>query len=286
MIDNKIISCEILNYNDWKTTRNLVNKIKNYRKLDYVVVVDNASPDGSFNILSDLYNNDPKVKVLSTDKNGGYGYGNNFGIRYAYDKLKSNYVLLSNPDVFFTEKMLVSLVKVMKDKDAGIVSCVQTVHGIPVKIPAWKIPTSFEYTFSLTRLAGLLNVDYSYPTNYFNSTISMVDCVPGAMLLVDASKFIDVGGFDEDMFLFCEETTIGFKMKEAGYKTYLVNDETYAHQVSVSINKNIPQRNKQIILILKNRSLFMKRYLKEHGIMLFLTKVIFKIKIKRLEKQV
>ncbi|PEG86526.1 MULTISPECIES: glycosyltransferase [unclassified Lactobacillus] len=285
MIGNDIISCEILNYNDWKTTQSLVDKIKKYKVLDYIVVVDNASPDNSFNHLNQLYDNDSKVKVISTTKNGGYGYGNNFGIKYAHDKLKSKYVLLSNPDVFFTQKMLLSLVKVMKEKDAGIVSSVQTVHGKPVKIPAWKIPTAFEYTFSLTPLSKMLNIDYSYPSHYFSDPICAVDCVPGAMLLVDSSKFIEVGGFDEDMFLFCEETTIGFKMKKAGYKTYLANNETYDHQVSLSINKSIPQKNKQIVLILRNRLLFMERYLHEKGIMLFLSRVIFKMKIKHLEKE-
>lgn len=285
MIDNNIISCEILNYNDWKTTRSLVDKIKAYEKLDYIVVVDNASPNNSFMHLKELYSNDPKVKVISTIKNGGYGYGNNFGIKYAHDKLRSKYVLLSNPDVFFTQKMLISLVNIMKEKDAGIVSSVQTVHGKPVKTPAWKIPTSFEYTFSLTPLSKILNINYSYPSYYFNNPICAVDCVPGAMLLVDSSKFIGVGGFDEDMFLFCEETTIGFKMKKAGYKTYLVNNETYDHQVSISINKSIPQKNKQIILILKNRLLFMERYLQEKGVMLFLSKFIFNTKIKHLEKE-
>ena len=85
MAHNKC-ACIILNYNDAETTRKLVQKIREYTAFQYIVVVDNRSNDNSFTVLKELESE--KVKVIETDRNGGYGYGNNEGIKYAYYELE------------------------------------------------------------------------------------------------------------------------------------------------------------------------------------------------------
>ena len=72
------IGMVILNYNDYETTSNYIDMIKNYKSINYIVVVDNNSTDGSYEKLSKINSN--KIKVIKTDKNKGYAYGNNFGI--------------------------------------------------------------------------------------------------------------------------------------------------------------------------------------------------------------
>ena len=66
----------VLNYNDYKTTIKLIQMIKNYDSIDLIVVVDNCSTDKSYKKINEYTNN--KVKLLKSDKNGGYAYGNNF----------------------------------------------------------------------------------------------------------------------------------------------------------------------------------------------------------------
>ena len=70
----------VLNYNDFNTTEKLLNAIKNYDALDKIVVVDNKSPDGSFEKLLKFQSD--KISVIQSPKNGGYSYGNNFGTKY------------------------------------------------------------------------------------------------------------------------------------------------------------------------------------------------------------
>ena len=70
----------LLNYNDYKTVIEYINLIKNYNAIDRIVIVDNCSPDGSYEILK-KYESD-KISVIQTDKNKGYAYGNNYGIHY------------------------------------------------------------------------------------------------------------------------------------------------------------------------------------------------------------
>ena len=60
----------ILNYNDYETTSNMLNKIKDYKSLDLIVVIDNKSKDNSYNKLKHFEND--KIKVMETKENKGY----------------------------------------------------------------------------------------------------------------------------------------------------------------------------------------------------------------------
>lgn len=80
------LSCVILNYNDAETTEKLVMQIADYDVLHQIIVVDNASTDDSLERLRKLESDanasqSGKVRVISADHNGGYGSGNNLGVR-------------------------------------------------------------------------------------------------------------------------------------------------------------------------------------------------------------
>lgn len=272
------ITCVVLNYNDAETTIKMIDKISSYRVINYFLIVDNKSTDNSFNILKNRYENNKKVIVIETNRNGGYGYGNNIGVEYANKKLKSEFVIISNPDVFFTEKTIETLLKIIKNTDSAIVSAVQKIKNIPIKDKAWKIPTSLEWTLSETVLFRKWAIPrYHYNNNYFKKKIVMVDCVPGAMFIVDSQKFLNVNGYDEEMFLFGEETVLAYKFKQKGYKTLLMTDESYDHLHSVSINKNIRSQIRQLKILHKSKLLFYKKYLKCNNFKIIIYKFIFSL---------
>ena len=70
----------ILNYNDYETTINMLNSIKDYDSLDHIVVVDNKSTDNSYEVLKPYESK--KIDVIQSKSNKGYSYGNNVGIKY------------------------------------------------------------------------------------------------------------------------------------------------------------------------------------------------------------
>ena len=71
----------IVNYNDSEDILEYVGKIREYKTIDRIIIVDNkSSKEGELEALKTLEND--KVKVIESDKNGGYAYGNNFGISY------------------------------------------------------------------------------------------------------------------------------------------------------------------------------------------------------------
>lgn len=279
------ITCEILNYNDYKTVINMVEHIKGYNILDYILIVDNGSTDSSYKILSNMYCNEKTIKVISSNKNGGYGFGNNFGIKYAFNKLNSKYIIVSNPDVLFKEKLIQELKRVIKREDAALVSGTQKINGSIVQQRAWKVPTPFQWAFDELKIGRLLGVGkkFYYPSSYYKKAISQVECVVGAMFMIDAEKFLTVGGYDEDMFLFCEETTIGYKLKKANYKSFLLNYEYYDHLHSATINKSIPSAIKRLRILHTSEKIFDKKYMKISFAESILIKLIFHLSILELK---
>lgn len=272
---NDRVTCQILNYNDYKTTIKLIDNIVNYSIIDYVLVIDNESENNSLFIIESRYKTNDKVKVVSSGKNGGYGYGNNFGVNYAVQKLKSKYIIISNPDVAFDESLVYKMIKIMKAKDAALVSGTQRINGIPVKRRAWRVPKPLEWA---TMEIGFQPKFY-YPDDYYITKISKVECVLGAMFMIDAQKFIKVSGYDEDMFLFCEETTLGFKFKEKGYSSYIINDKFYDHLHSATIGKSIPSVVKRLKILYASEIIFDKKYQKMTLLEGFIVKSIFNLSI-------
>ncbi|WP_156010077.1 glycosyltransferase family 2 protein [Streptococcus ruminantium] len=272
--------CMILNYNDAETVKKLVENIKDYPVFSHILIVDNCSTDDSYQELKVLEKGN--IYVIRTDKNGGYGYGNNFGTRYIKEHFKAKYILLSNPDVVFSNELIARFIfSLKKEEKLALVSAIQLdIHGQPIQDLAWKVPTSFEY--------AILNsgkLSRFFPTNHqldYTKAEQLVDCVPGALLMYDVDKFLSVGGYDEDMFLFGEETTLGFKLKGSGYSSLLVLDDFYRHEHSVSISKSIQQKSKQLELLYQSRLLFMKRYLKSSKLMLALARFFQNRTLKRL----
>lgn len=72
----------VLNYNDAETTLKYVKHIVSYDLLNKIIIVDNCSTDDSWcRLLQSFASN--KIDIVRTDHNGGYGYGNNFGLKCA-----------------------------------------------------------------------------------------------------------------------------------------------------------------------------------------------------------
>ena len=105
----------VVNYNDSETTLAQIRRIRDYAALDRIIVVDNASTDRSLAALRAVAGG--KVTVLAAKRNGGYGAGNNLGIRYAAAR-GFTYALIANPDAEFTEDCLRGLVSAL-EKNPG-----------------------------------------------------------------------------------------------------------------------------------------------------------------------
>ncbi|MBP5247489.1 MAG: glycosyltransferase family 2 protein [Fibrobacter sp.] len=265
------IASVILNYNDASTTLSLVRHIVDFAELDYIVVVDNDSSDDSWNRLSLLKNE--KVHLLQAGKNGGYGAGNNVGIKYAKEKLNADYVLILNPDVIVEEECIAKLAETLHEKqDVAVVSAKQS------NSPdcAWKNCNALQYVLATSLFFEILLKIRCYSPKYFgNENFVEVFAVPGSLLMVDADKMVQFGMYDEDFFLYYEEFVLAQKFANAGLKTILRLDCSYVHNHHVSISKTYKRWSEQHKILLKSAELFLRKYKKVNGIQMAFAKVWF-----------
>lgn len=236
----------ILNYNDYETTKDMINQIKDYKCLNHILIVDNKSTDRSYTKLKKLENK--KIEVIKTDNNKGYAYGNNYGVRYLDSKYKIDNIIISNPDVIVSEDTINTLIEDLKNKeDISMIAPIVEERGILSR--GWKLPGFKEDLLS--------NINYfhkyskklmSYNEEYYNNYLSRVEACHGCFFMIRLKDFKEVELFDENTFLYYEENILGKKLKDKGLFVYIDNTVKVIHNLSVSVDKTYNSIKKYKIL--------------------------------------
>ena len=235
----------ILNYNDSSTTIEMIKQIEKYKCLTHILIVDNKSTDRSYSKLKKYENK--KIKVIQTDENKGYAYGNNYGVRYIDENYRLDNVIISNPDVIVSEDTIVKLIDDLKDETITLVSPVVEEKGTISR--GWKLPRFKEDLIS--------NINYfhkytkkllSYNDDHYDKKLSRVEAVHGCFFMIRLKDFKKVGLFDENTFLYYEENILGKKLKDNNMYCYVDNTVKVIHNLSVSVDKTYSSINKYKIL--------------------------------------
>lgn len=246
----------ILNYNDYDTTSRLVNKVKDYCLLNHIIIVDNNSTDNSCKILQTKYEIESKIEVIKLDSNKGYAYGNNFGINYAIDKYNVDYVFVANPDILFEEDIITKIEK-------KLFACNKTAIVAPridVGYNAWHLPN---YLMSIASLFLILGKKYgNLPYKNFSNESVKVDVVAGSFFAIKSSVFKDVGGFEEETFLYYEENILAYKLRKRKYDSFILSNITFKHLHGATIKKNIKSKIRLLKILLDSILVYDKKYLK------------------------
>lgn len=266
-----IVSTVILNYNDAPTTISLVDHIKDYPLLDYIVVVDNCSTDNSWEQLQ-RYKSD-KIHVIQSPKNGGYGSGNNFGLRYSSEILNADYSIIANPDVQFNEECVGKFLQTLQEDDSIAVVSARQSNSPDC---AWKNCSTLQYILATSLFFEIWLKIRSYPKKYFKGKDSVpVFAVPGSLLMVDLRKMINYGMYDEEFFLYYEEPVLAQKLADAGLKTMLRLDCSYIHNHHISISKTYRRWSQQHAILLKSADLFLRKYKNANALQMIFAKIWF-----------
>lgn len=240
----------IVNYNDIQSTVEYVNKIKEYNIIDKIVVVDNLSTTiGAFEKLKELENE--KVYVIQSDKNGGYNYGNNFGIRFLEDKKEQyDYFVISNPDIDIEEKAIINSLEVLKENSdiAVVAPRMLNKDKNPIRRSAWKLRTFGLDVIHSTRFLEILfykklRAGEYLEKDYKNEKLE-VEAISGAFFIIKNEILKEIGLFDENVFLFYEEDILAKTLKDKNYKTISLNSENFIHYESQTIGKTFSYYNK------------------------------------------
>lgn len=208
-----------------------------------LTIVDNCSGDGSFERMSAEvaargWDQGPqRVRVLQSGRNGGFGAGNNYGIRAGLpDGTRPDYVYLLNSDAFPEPGAIRALLDHLEARPAtGFAgSFIHGEEGEPHRT-AFRFPSvagEFEshiYFGPVSRLLKNRIVAQPIP-----EATTRVDWLAGASLMMRQSVLDRIGLFDETFFLYFEETDLCRRAALAGWPTDYVVESRVEHIGSVS----------------------------------------------------
>lgn len=265
------LAAVIVNYNSAELSIQTAKALAQCATIDCIIIVDNCSTDSSWEQLSQMEGK--TIFAVRTARNGGYGYGNNYGIQYARKEHSATHALIVNPDVNVTDDTISTLCKYFEEDNLAVASAEQIIPGHGRAVSAWKI-------YSLPAMVwkggvfGSLYFDKKMEKSLtYIQGLAETDCVAGSMLMVDISKFLQVGGYDEQVFLYFEEDILGWKMKQHGYRTVSINSVSYLHAHGRTIRKQYDIR-KQRALLWKSKRYYLSHYRKSPQWIVFLASVV------------
>lgn len=265
-----MIGMVIVNYNDYETTKRLLDNVKDYKVLKEIVVVDNKSTDNSLEELRKLRNK--KITVIDSGENKGYSYALNVGCKYLIDKYKSLNIVISNSDIIIESELDI--------KDLNSYISTKNVIVGPTIIQGndlnrgFKIPTPWQDIKQNIVFFGkkVLTKELNYPDNYYHKDISKVDTVSGCFFMISSKHLEDMGYFDENVFLYYEENIMGIKTKRLKKNIIVCNNIDVIHDHSVSIDKSL-KRIKKYDILKTSQEYFEKKYNHASKLELFFLKV-------------
>ena len=234
------LSVVILNYNvRYFLETCLVSVQKAIQNIDSeIIVIDNASTDGSCEMIKERF---PEVYLIENKENLGFPKGNNIGV----EKAKGDYICILNPDTVIAEDTFEKILQFAENQtELGIIGC-KMIDGSGLFLPESKrgIPTPW---VAFTKVAGLYK--YFPKSTLFNqyylqhipqSSTQKVPILTGAFMFLKRQLYQEVGGFDQDCFMYSDDVDLSYLVTKKGFSNYYFADTTIIHYKGESTQKDV-----------------------------------------------
>ena len=212
----KNTTCIIVSFQSNYIIEKCINSINSKIK---IIVVENSN---DHSVKNNLENKFPNVQVFLSKQNLGYGAGNNLGI----SKVKTQYAIILNPDCFLDSNCFSELHKaqvLLKDRFTILAPNNNTNYGYYFKkkiieYQGYHRAIQFNEKIQAKKTDEIFEVDY----------------VIGFAMLINLKKIFFNKIFDENFFLFCEETDLCKRIKDLGDKIFVVTNAKAKHLATQS----------------------------------------------------
>lgn len=234
-----LIDAIIVNYNAGALIKACVSSLRTCPNVSKIIIVDNASIDNSLVEVEGLSN----VFIIQNDRNMGFATACNLGMSQS----SANYLLFINPDCSFSSGTLQYILNVLISGDmigmaGGLLS---NQDGSEQAGSRRAIPTPWR---SFVRAFGLNRLETRWPRLFFDFFLHQqplpnqpieVEAISGACMLVKREAIDDVGLWDEEYFLHCEDLDLCMRFRQKGWKIFFVPDAKITH-IAGSCSKSRP----------------------------------------------
>ncbi|MFC4721109.1 glycosyltransferase family 2 protein [Geojedonia litorea] len=215
------LSIVIVNYNVRYFLELCLNSVKAATKTinSEIIVVDNASVDGSCDMVKSLF---PEVVLVENVENEGFSKANNKGVKIA----KGKFICILNPDTVVAEDTFTILLDFAQlQNNLGILGC-RLIDGRGHFLPESKrnVPSP---KVAFKKLIG--NSKYYYANQIEQFNVAKTPILVGAFMIMKKEIFDSVGGFDEDYFMYGEDIDLSYKIHQLGYDNFYNGTTTVIH---------------------------------------------------------
>jgi GT2 family glycosyltransferase len=198
-----------------------------------IIVIDNASSDASCEMMKTKF---PHIKLIENAANLGFPKGNNIGVAQA----KGEYICILNPDTVVAEDTFSKILSFVKSSEVeifssnsqlGIIGC-KLIDGAGNFLPESKrgVPTPW---VAFTKIFGLYKVS-NYFGKYYAQHLSenesgKVDILVGAFMIMKRELYLEVGGFDENCFMYSDDIDLSYLVLKTGKANYYFHETSVIH---------------------------------------------------------
>ena len=199
------------------------------------IVVDHGSTDGTLELVRERF---PEARLIEQE-NKGLGGGSNAGMRVA----SGTYFLLLNSDAWALDDAVERLAAFADEHPEGAVvgprllnpdgSLQRSVRGFP---SVWRLATEYLFLRKLAPRSRALNSFYG--AGFDHDEVREAEFLMGACLLVRREAADTVGLFDEDFFMFSEETDWCYRFRQAGWSVLFTPEAEFVHVGGATTRQN------------------------------------------------
>lgn len=233
------LSVIILNYNVRYFLEQCVLSVQQALKgIDgEVIVIDNDSPDDSCAMMKERF---PDVHLIENKYNAGFSKGNNIGVEAA----KGRYVCILNPDTVVAEDTFTKVLAFAESQKNFGISGVKLVDGRGCFLPECKrgVPTPW---VAFTKIGGLYKLlprreifNRYYAQHLHEDQTGKVDILVGAFMVMERKLYLEVGGFDEDCFMYSDDIDLSYMVLKKGLRNFYYADTSVIHYKGESTVKD------------------------------------------------
>ncbi len=249
-----LISIILVNYNGIDVLPDCLSSIEKFiPEHNYeIILVDNASEDSSIDFITQNF---PHINLIELSKNIGFGAGNNAGVKVA----KGEFLFLLNTDTILTNNIFPHIIELMsRNSDVGII-------GPKLLFPDLSFQISFSPEIGIKGESKARKIHEDAQEKDKLSIIEQdfqeikeVDIVVGAALFMRTNLFNLLGGFDENFFMYFEESDLCQRVRDKGFKVLYTPHASLIHIRGHSVNKTsnkmaVEYRRSQIYYYQKHR---------------------------------